>query len=89
MSQEEGVSMHRQLKQKLMGSGKPKGLYNTNASFCPPALEEVSCGSYLLALVSCNNEKFLEDVELLCSLSIKHDYKSPSSQCCQFSESER
>lgn len=66
-----------------------KELYSTTASFCPPALGEVPCGSCLLALVSCNYQKFPEYVELLCSLSIKHDYKRPSPQSCQFSETER
>lgn len=100
MSQKEGASMYRPLKQKIKGSAKAKEMIDNTSASVLPTRHEGSHPRFLLykpfsffdvmsALVSCNNQKFLEDVELLFSLSVNCDYKSPSPQCCQFNETER
>lgn len=93
MSQKEGASMYRPLKQKLKGSAKAKEMIdNTRHEGSHPwflLYEPFSFFDVMSALMSHNNQKFLEDVELLCSLSVHCDCKSTSPQYCQFNETER
>lgn len=94
LSQEEEASVHRPLKQKLKGSAKAKGMDDTATSVLPTHYEGSppqllpNCSLFfdvMSALMSRNNQKVLEGVELLCSPSVK----SQSPQCCQFKETKR